>query len=46
MTHEIPGDLSYKSDDSFWYNKSNENEFYIPTSNAGIYPFEIEKMMT
>ena len=43
VTHGIPGDFGSDSDDDILSNKSNQDEFYIPTSNAGIYPFKIEK---
>ena len=43
VTHGIPGDIDSDSDDDILSNKSSQDEFYIPISDAGIYTFEIEK---
>ena len=42
--HGIPGDFDSDYDDDILSNNSNQDEFYIPTSDAGIYPFKIEKI--
>ena len=43
VTHGLPGDYGCSSDDSCKSYQSNENNFYIPTSDAGVLPVEIEK---
>ena len=43
VTHMIPGDFNSNSDDNILSNKSNQDEFYNPTSDAGLHPFKIEK---
>ena len=43
ISHGIPGDSDSDSGHDILSNKLNQDEFYIPTSDAGIYPFEIEK---
>ena len=43
VTHRLPGDCGCNSDESCKSYQSNESIFYIPTSDAGVLPVEIEK---
>ena len=43
VTHAIPDPFGYESDNSSNSNQSDEDNFFIPTSDAGNPPFEIEK---
>ena len=43
VTHGIPGDFDFDSDYDILLNKSNRDGFYIPKSNANIFPFKTEK---
>ena len=43
VTSAVPDPFGYESDDSSNANQSDDGDFFVPTSDAGNIPFEVEK---